>query len=273
MSFEENLELRRLGFVLWVTSQGVVYDAIIKFLREKKIDVFELFYRMSKNPELAPKNIQEVFQRFGKSAVDELYNSPEEIIRKIQDDDKYERLLQGEGAINVIQFHHALVLTEFIDDWTEYLIKIANKLLKEAKIDEISLTQFIDIGNYCRGVSHNPLKKNRMSTNPQYTFTYDVSSWLKNYTGTHLDNFKLENTQTITFTYTETQNKIIQDNLDFHGDNLIGKTKALKAIPFQQLWRQPSDKYFGKEIPIDGFESKNTSENVRSNEAKRWNTI
>ena len=36
MSFEENLELRRLGFVLWVTSQGVVYDAIIKFLREKK---------------------------------------------------------------------------------------------------------------------------------------------------------------------------------------------------------------------------------------------
>ena len=262
MSFEENLELRRIGFVLWVTNQGIVYDAIIKFLREKKIDVFELFYRMSKNPELAPNNIQKVFERFGKAAVDELYDSPDEIIRKIQNNDEYEKLLQGEGAINVIQFHHALVLTEFIDDWTEYLLKISNDLLKEAKIDGTSLKQFSDIGNYCRGVSHNPLKKNRMSTNPQYTFTYDISSWLENYTGISLDNFKLDNHQTITFTYSETQNKIIQDNLDFYGDNLIGKTKALKSIPFQQLWRKPF-----------GFQPKNTSDNIRSNEATRWNTI
>jgi len=262
MSFEENLELRRLGFVLWVTSQGVVYDAIIKFLREKKIDVFKLFYRMSKNPELAPKNIQDVFKRFGNAAVDELYDSPDEIIKKIQSDEEYERLLQGAGAINVIQFHHALVLTEFIDDWTNYLLKIAIDLLNEAKIDSVSLTQFFEIGNYCRGVSHNPLKKNRMSTNPQYNFTYDISSWLENHEGISLSDFKLSDTQIITFTYSETQNKIIQDNLDFYGDNLIGKTKALKAIPFQQLWRQPS-----------GIESKKIDTNIRSNEAKRWNTI
>ena len=50
--------------------------------------------------------------------------------------------------------------------------------------------------------------------------------------------------------------------LDFYGDNLIGKTKALKSIPFQQLWRHPS-----------GFEPKNRSDNIRSNEATRWNTI
>ncbi len=262
MSFEENLELRRLGFVLWVTSQGVVYDAIIKFLREKKIDVFQLFYRMSKNPELAPKNIQNIFERFGKAAVNELYDSSEEIIEKIQNDDEYERLLQGEGAINVIQFHHALVLTEFIDDWTEYLLKIAADLLNEAKVDETSLIQFIDIGNYCRGVSHNPLKENRMSTNPQYDFTYNVPSWLENHTSISLDHFKLDILQSITFTYSETQSKIIQDNLNFYGDNLIGKTKALKAIPFQQLWRRPS-----------GFKIKNDSDNIRSNEAKRWNTI
>ena len=262
MSFEENLELRRLGFVLWVTNQGVVYDAIIKFLREKQIDIFKLFYRMSRNPELAPKNIQEVFERFGKAAVDELYDSPDQIIKKIQNSNEYERLLQGEGAINVIQFHHALVLTEFIDDWTEYLLKIANDLLDEAKIDKISLKQFSDIGNYCRGVSHNPLKKNRMLTNPQYDFTYDIPSWLENHEGICLDDFKLNNPQLITFRYNKTQNKIIQDNLDFYGDNLIGKTKALKAIPFQQLWRQPF-----------GIESKKIDANIRSNEAKRWNRL
>jgi hypothetical protein len=217
---------------------------------------------MSKNPELAPKNIQDVFEKFGNAAVDELYDSPDQIIKKIQSDEEYERLLQGAGAINVIQFHHALVLTEFIDDWTNYLLKIAIDLLNEAKIDDVNLTQFFEIGNYCRGVSHNPLKKNRRSTNPQYNFTYDISSWLENHEGASLDDFKLNDTRIITFTYSETQNKIIQDNLDFYGDNLIGKTKALKAIPFQQLWRQPS-----------GIESKKIATNIRSNEAKRWNTI
>lgn len=237
MSFEENLALRRMGFVLWVTSQGVVYDAIIKFLREKKIDVFELFFRMSNDHESAPDKIQEIFSNFNKSAIDELYDSPTEIMTKIQDDHEYEKLVNGEGATNVIQFHHALVLTKFIDDWTEYLLKISYELLINAKVNDVTLVEFLDIGNYCRGISHNPLNKNRMMTNPEFVFIYDISAWLKNTNKKSLDDFKLDSPQTISFIYTKTQNKIIQDNLDFHGDNLIGKTKALKAIPFQQLWR------------------------------------
>jgi hypothetical protein len=42
---------------------------------------------------------------------------------------------------------------------------------------------------------------------------------------------------------------------------LIGKTKALKAIPFQMLWRKP----YGIDIPYPN--------NIRSVERKRWNTI
>lgn len=66
----------------------------------------------------------------------------------------------------------------------------------------------------------------------------------------------------ISFRYTEEQSKVIQDDLDFYGDNLIGKTKALKAIPFQILWRCPY-----------GVESNFESPNIRAVEAKRWNTI
>lgn len=262
MSFDEYLELRRLGFVLWVTNQGVVYDAIIKFLREKEIDVFELFYRMSTNIEFAPKNIQEIFHRFENAAINELYDLPEEIITKIQDDNEYEKLLNGEGAINVIQFHHALILTEFIDDWTEYVIKISNKLLEESHNDKEIFDQFEDVSNFCRGVSHNPLKENRMLTNPKFSFRYHIPSWLDDIHGLHINNFKLDSLQTIVFSYTKEQSKVIQDNLDFYGNNLIGKTKALKAIPFQQLWRLPS-----------GFEIKSESQNIRTAEAKRWNTI
>jgi radical SAM superfamily enzyme YgiQ (UPF0313 family) len=262
MSFEENLELRRLGFVLWVTIQGIVYDAIIKFLREQKVDLFELFYRMTKNPELAPKNIQEVFKRFGTAAVNELYDSPEQIIEKIQNEKEYEKLLEGEGAINVIQFHHALVLTEFMDDWTEYVIQISSRLLNEERSDEKTLSQFEEIANYCRGVSHNPLQENRMLTNPEFTFVYDIQNWLDGTHGMKLTNFKFNHPKKILFTYTKDQNKVINDNLDFYGNNLIGKTKALKSIPFQQLWRRPT-----------GIENPSTSENIREIETKRWNTL
>lgn len=262
MSFEEYLELRRLGFVLWVSNQGIVYDALIKFLRENNLDVFELFYRMSRNPESAPQNIQHVFQKFGTAAVAELYDSPDEILTKIQDKIEYEKLLSGEGAINVIQYHHALVLTEFIDDWTEYAIQISSELLKENRFDNQIMEKFIDVCNYCRGLSHNPLKTNRMETNPKFTFNYNIQSWLLNQNNEKLDNFKLSFPKQIFFTYHKDQSQMIQDNLNFHGDNLIGKTKALKAIPFQQLWRNPSE-----------FDSSNDSTTIRESEAKRWNTL
>ena len=77
-----------------------------------------------------------------------------------------------------------------------------------------------------------------------------------------MNEFSLEKPTQISFEYSEKQNKIIQDDLDFNGDTLIGKTKALKAIPFQILWRKPI-----------GFENQKYSEHIRSIEAKRWNTI
>jgi hypothetical protein len=83
--------------------------------------------------------------------------------------------------------------------------------------------------------------------------------------GTHgmkLTNFKFNHPKKILFTYTKDQNKVINDNLDFYGNNLIGKTKALKSIPFQQLWRRPT-----------GIENPSTSENIREIETKRWNTL
>ena len=35
LSFDEFLELRLNGFVLWISNQGIVFDALLKFLRQK----------------------------------------------------------------------------------------------------------------------------------------------------------------------------------------------------------------------------------------------
>ena len=86
MTFDEFLNLRLVAFVLWVTNQGIVYDSIIKLLREYNVDVFELFYRMAINSQEAPPTIQNIFENFLKSTKDELWNSPEEIKQFIQEE-------------------------------------------------------------------------------------------------------------------------------------------------------------------------------------------
>ena len=262
MTFDEFLELRLLGFILWVTNQGVVYDAILKFLHEQKVDVFELFYKMIKESKNLPVEIQNVFKKFKQAAIDELWNSPEDIKTHFEKDDNYNKLLNGEGAINVIQYHHAMILTDIMDLWTEYVIEISSKILEENnKFDDEHKRQFNNIANYCRGVSYNPLKENRMLTNPEFQFSYDVLKWLKK-DNISLDNFKSISPIKLKFQYSEEQNKIIQDNLNFYGNNLIGKTKALKAIPFQILWRKPI-----------GIKSPPSQGLLREIETKRWNTL
>ena len=240
LTFDEYLKLRLLAFVLWVTNQGLVYDPIIKFLREQNLDVFELFYRMALQNDVAPKNIRYIFNQFQKSTIEELWNSPEEIQASIQDDKEYQKLLNGEIGINVIQYYHALVLAQYTDEWTEYTLNIAYNLLKEkGNLNEYLEEQFNDITNYCFGLSKNPLDKDRMLTIPEFELQYDITKWLASKTNLSLSSFKLSAPCKVMFLITEKQYKIVQDTLNMYSDNLVGRTKALKSISIHNLWRTP----------------------------------
>ena len=79
LTFKEYVELRLLAFALWVTNKGIVYDPILKFLRQNKIDAFELFNRIHKNLEFAPSSIKQIFKEFENATIKELWDSPEVI--------------------------------------------------------------------------------------------------------------------------------------------------------------------------------------------------
>jgi len=82
--------------------------------------------------------------------------------------------------------------------------------------------------------------KNRMFTNPEYDFEYDVMKWLNDVQGKSLSKFKLVSKSRIVFKLTEDQYKTIQDNIDIYGDTDVGKSKVLKMVPIQKLWRRPT---------------------------------
>ncbi len=240
LSFEEYTELRLLAFSIFVTNIGTIYDPIIKLLRENNIDVFELFFKTIKKLNYAPNSIQQLFDNCRKATINELFNSPEEIERRYQNDGNYQKLLDGEEGINVIQFHHALVVSKYAKDWTQYILDIAYELLQEKMQtnDELN-NQFRNISNYCYGLCHNLMGSDRMTTNPEYTFDYNIIKWLTDKDESSLIKFKLDSKITLSFKLTEEQYKIVQDKLEIFGNTFVGMGQVIKRIPRKMLWRNP----------------------------------
>ena len=241
MTFDDYLALRMIAFTLSIVNRATLFEPLLKFLKQQKIDVSKLFFQMVEERKSAPKPVELMYDRFNKVTVDELYDSPEEIISLIQKDEEYQKLIEGRGAINVIKYHGAAVLSECMDEWTEYALSIANDLLrKDVMWNEEIEKQFHDVGNYCRGRCHNPLGKDRMQTNPEFTFYYDIIKWLSdNSDNMLLDECKLPEPVKTVFSLTDEQYKFINDTLDLYGDNLIGKTKARLLESTQTIWRKP----------------------------------
>ena len=241
MTFDDYLALRMIAFTLSIVNRATLFEPLLKFLKQQKIDVSKLFFKMVEERKSSPKPVELMYDRFNKVTTDELYDSPEEIISLIQKDEEYKKLIEGRGAINVIKYHGAAVLSECMDEWTEYALSIANDLLwKNVTWNEEIKKQFHDVGNYCRGRCHNPLGKDRMQTNPEFTFYYDIIKWLSdNSDNMLLDECKLPEPVKTVFSLTNEQYKFINDTLYLYGDNLIGKTKARLLESTQTIWRKP----------------------------------
>ena len=240
MTFEEYIELRVLAFIIFVTNQGIVFDAIQKLLREQEIDVFELYYGMLTSRKESSENTQNVIEQFKNDTIDELWDSPKELLENFQKDSEYKKLLDGEAGTNVIYHYKAVVISELMGDWTEHVIKSAHKLIQNSNnYNEDLEKQFESVANNCRGLSHNVLGQDRLETIPQYDFEYNIPTWLSPKNNLKLNNFKLEKKLKVSFEIDDEQYKMVQDNIDVYGHSRIGKSKTLKMLPNQKLWRRP----------------------------------
>tara|TARA_B100001964_G_scaffold244307_1_gene325251 strand:- start:13415 stop:15460 length:2046 start_codon:yes stop_codon:yes gene_type:complete len=240
LDFDEYVELRLLAFVLWVITYGIVYDPLLKLLREYDADVFELAHRMVERVDDAPTGIRDLFNSYRQATSDELWASPEAIQAHFQDESEYQKLLNGSAGVNVIQHHHALALAEHMTEWTDYINEIAYDLLKAMQSpDECWSQEFPAVANYCRGLSHNVLGQDRMLTNPEFTFRYDVEQWLNDADGSRLRDYKLSAPSKFVFRLAADQFDLVENQLAVYGDTSFGRSQALKRTPITALWRSP----------------------------------
>ena len=237
LSFEEYVELRLLAFIMFVTNIGLVFDPLTSFLKEKKIDVFDLFYECLKQKNSAPNEIIEIYEKFKKSTIKELWDSPEELQNHFQNEENYKKLLSGEEGINVLQHYQAMVIFNNMSKWTEFTLEIAESLLiKNNKFSLDIQNEFNDIANYCRGLSFDPLNRNRMTKIPEFTFNHNIKKWLES--KEDLEKFK-EHAVKIKFLFSEKQFNLVEDALNSCGDTMIGKSRIFRWIQPDNIWRTP----------------------------------
>jgi len=240
MTFDEYVDLRILAFVIYITNRGTVYDPITKFLREQNLDVFDYFCKIKDDIDSAPKSIQNIFKRFKDATINELWDTPEEIIANYQKDSEYKKLLNGDAGINVMYHFLAETTSQCMDDWAAYILNTAYDFLKKSIQNNQAWEQkFNDVSNYCRGTAHNTLGKDRMVTNPEFDFNYNIIEWLKNKNELQMDNFLLSEPIKISFQLNDEQFKSVQKTLEMYGETIVGKSKALRMISSTNLWRRP----------------------------------
>ena len=240
MTIDEYVQIRILAFIIYVTGRGIVYDPILKILREHEIDIFDFYLRIKDSLDTAPELIQDLFNRFEQSTRNELWDSKEEILEYYQNSKNYQKLLDGEDGINVMYHYLAEVTVENMDSWGDYILRIAKNLLQELKENSMDIDEeFLQISNYCHGVSHNIMGVDRMSTNPEFEFNYDIINWLEDSNEAHLSNFKLQQSMKISFQLTDEQFKSIQDTIEMFGNTKVGRSKAMRMIAVETLWRRP----------------------------------
>ena len=114
-----------------------------------------------------------------KATIEELWDSPEALLENFEKDSEYEKLLNGEAGTQVIYHYLAVVVSEGMDDWTEYVIQTTSNLIKKLpEFNEELESEFKSVTNFSRGLSHNVLGQDRLKTNPEYYFMYDIPRWL-----------------------------------------------------------------------------------------------
>jgi len=220
-------------------------------LREHEIDLMELFHRSVKQA-ISNPSIDKIFKKFRQLTIGELWDTPEELEAHYQNENEFQKLLNGKSAYNILYYCTGQLIAEHMDEWLDYVIKITKKLLIERnKFDGMLEEQFLAITNYCRGLSYNILGKDRMDTNPEFVFNYDIAKWLNNTTNLPLSDFKNPSSK-IMFCLSDEQYQLVQENIIAYGKVILSWIKPRKGGGFaellQEFWRHPIQMVHNKKI-------------------------
>ena len=128
-----------------------------------------------------------------------------------------------------------------MSEYSDFSLNIAKNLVSKKTNENID-DEFDAMSKYCIGSCHNIFGQDRMDTNPEFIYNFDILAWMNTGVESSLSSFKLNNEHKITFKLTDEQYKIVQDKLDIFGHDKIGRSQTINRIAHHQIWRKPEVK-------------------------------
>jgi hypothetical protein len=238
LSFNDYIELRLFSLIIKIISATPCYRSIFKFMKFYDVKIFDLAFSMLKNTNLSSKKLQIFFEEFKQYTIDELWDSEAELIEHYQNPMEYEKLLNGSAGQNVAFYFHAIAISDHMSDFTDFVIQNSRILLENHTIDDFN-SQLNSIEQYCKGSCENIFGEDRLKSNPEFMFDYDVLTWMNTGVTASLNSFKLDQKSKIKFSLTQEQYDVVEDKLNIFGHNRIGKSQSVNWVPQHLFWRKP----------------------------------
>ena len=239
LSFNDYVELRLFSLIIKIISATPCYRSIFKFMKFHNVKIFDLAFSMLKNINLSSKKLQIFFEEFKEYTIDELWDSEAELIEHYQNPVEYEKLLNGSAGQNVAFYFHAIAISDHMSDFTDFVIQNSRALLENDTIDDFN-SQLNSIEQYCKGSCENIFGEDRLKSNPEFMFDYDILTWMNTGVTASLNSFKLDQKSKIKFSLTQEQYDVLEDKLNIFGHNKIGKSQCVNWVPQHIFWRKPS---------------------------------
>lgn len=259
MSFEDYQEARKLHFMVAVVYNGAGFGPLLRFMRHKKAPIVHFLERLIANIDSAPESVQKIFRSFVRLTREELWDSEEELRAYIYSGDNYNKLLNGEIGINLIQTHTAMSLA-VMDDWADYVFRIAESVLGDLIQDDSNADEFAEIRAFCASRTHDLWGSHADDDNPTAEFHFDIDAWMRAPLSVPLSDFRLAEPLELQFGFTEAKRTERAALMQRYGTTPTGIGRIIIQMGRNRIWREA--------LPIERSELATASPAA----ARRWPT-
>ena len=123
MSFQDYQEAEKLHLMVAVVYNGGGLSPLLRLLRQNNVSIVGLLQRLVADIKSASPSVLAVYNSFVRLTTEELWETEDELREYVRTGNNYEKLLNGEIGINLIQTHTAMSLA-VMDDSVKYIFRM-----------------------------------------------------------------------------------------------------------------------------------------------------
>jgi len=220
MTLSEYIYLRGFNFILSTHYNLKSMKKIIKYLRVKNISVFSCLKDIYESLIISDGLAGRILKSFINDATSELWDNEEKLLEYYNQENNFQKLVDGKDGTNLIQKYQAIYL-DHIKEFVDHAVLIISNYLQHTELEGLN-----NLKKYCILLQSNifDASKDKISD----SFTFDIIAWIKDGFKKDINNYR--SNISLIFVMSEKQRKILNDASLLYGFSDYEKGKILTRI-------------------------------------------